>query len=114
MSIHTVEITSDDELDMEARAKQAAEVLMRHYPNHLWAIGWTLGNNLVVKNLAISSMYGFVIPLARIHSESELTRRLVAAGGELLERAGMRRGVWEGEFATNLEGADPRFAPKMQ
>ena len=32
----------------------------------------------------------------------------VDVGGELLERCGMPRGTWDGEFATKLEGSDPK------
>ncbi len=107
--IQTVEVTSSDEIDMEFKAKTAAEVLTRHYPNHLWAVGWAPKGVLVVKNLAISSHYGFTIDCASSFSATDLAHLVVMAGGELLERAGMARGAWDGQMATTLEGSERRF-----
>jgi hypothetical protein len=103
------EITSLDEIDLMDRAKEVGDVLNRHYPGHMWLVGWTDGQTLIVKNLAISSFYGFTIDFARLCSATALTDAAVQAGGELLERAGMRRGAWNGEFAKTLEGSEPRF-----
>ena len=107
MSI-TVDISStEDLLDME-KAKAVGDTLMRHYPNHLWAVSWQ-GHALVVKNLAISSFYGFLIQHGKAATASELAAKAVLAGGELLERAGMKRGKWDGQMAGRLEGSEKRF-----
>ena len=106
--IRLVELTSQDDIaDME-KAKEVGDTLSRHYPHHLWAVGFQ-GGALVVKNLAISSHYGFVIKHASTATASELAHKAVVAGGELLERAGMARGAWDGQAATRLDGSDPRF-----
>ena len=90
------------------KAKQVGDTLNQHYPGHLWAVSWQ-GGVLVVKNLAISSFYGFVIKYADSFSATNLAATAVKAGGELLERAGMPRGKWDGEFAKQLEGSAPQF-----
>ena len=106
--IRLVELTSQDDIaDME-KAKEVGDTLSRHYPHHLWAVGFQ-GGALVVKNLAISSHYGFVIKHANSFSAKHLAQQAVLAGGELLERAGMPRGAWDGQAAQKLEGSDPRF-----
>jgi len=94
-------------LDME-KAKEVGDTLNKHYPGHLWLVLFQ-GRALVVKNLAISSHYGFIIKHTDSFSASDLAHNAVLAGGELLERAGMVRGAWDGRFAGQLEGSDRRF-----
>lgn len=108
--IQTAEITSWDHetVEMEFKAKQACEVLVSHYPAHLWQVGWAPGGCLIVKNAAIPGNYGFSIDCAKEFSASDLSHTVMLAGGELLERCGFKRGEWNGEFATHVEGADPR------
>lgn len=108
--ICTVDISSYDEetVFMEATAKTACQILCDLYPDHLWTVGWHPGHVLAVKNMAIPGNYGFTIDAARVATASEFKRLVRAAGGELLERCGMRRGRWDGEFATHLDGSDPK------
>lgn len=94
-------------LEMQ-KAQEVGEELNKHYPGHLWAVSWQ-GGVLVVKNLAISSHYGFQINYSDSFSASDLAKIAVTAGGELLERAGMERGKWNGGFAEKLEGSESRF-----
>lgn len=105
---HLADLTSTDDLHQMTVAKEIGETLNQHYPNHLWAVAWQ-GDVIVVKNLAISSFYGFVLKPQDTATASELAANAVKAGGELLERAKMARGKWNGEFASVLDGADPRF-----
>ena len=108
--ICTVDITSYDEetVQMEAMAKTACQILCDMYPDHLWTVGWMPGLALCVKNMAIPGNYGFTIDCQKIATSSEFKRLVREAGGELLERCGMRRGRWNGEFATHLDGSDPK------
>lgn len=108
--IQIVEETSIDNetLEMRAKAAEVAETLTRHYPNHLWMVGWAPGMTLIVKNMAIPGQYGFTIDGAKSFSASDLAHTAMLAGGELLERCGFVRGAWNGEFATHVEGADPK------
>lgn len=105
--IQTVDLTPDPEnSQMELIAKMAASVLTRHYPSHLWYVGWAPGMTLVVKNMAISNgRYGFTVDAAKAHSVSHLEHEIMVAGGELLERCGVPRGTWNGEMMdlVNLE-----------
>lgn len=99
--IQTIEHTSIDHetVQMEVKAKEVAETLSRHFPSHLWAVGWAPGMTLVVKNMAIDDgRYGFTIDAARSFSSSDLAHKAMLAGGELLERCGARRGAWDGEI----------------
>lgn len=108
--IQTVEVTSFDHesIQMEAWAKEVAQTLVNHYPAHLWSVGWMPGMTLCVKNMAIPGNYGYTIDGSKVATSSELAKLAMLAGGELLERCGFKRGEWNGEFATHVEGADPR------
>src|SRR6185369_3661128 len=98
--IMTVESTADPEnAQMELVAKMAAGLLSKTYPNHLWAIGWAPGRTLVIKNMAIEDgRYGFTVDAAKAATISELEKAIKFGGGELLERCGVPRGSWDGEF----------------
>lgn len=96
---------SDEILDMQ-KAAEVGDTLFHHYPDHMWVV-YVQGGALVVKNLAISGNYGFILP--KCHTAKELAAVSILAGGELLERAGMKRGRWSGEMAEKLEGSSPEF-----
>jgi hypothetical protein len=99
--IQTVEVGSVDKEtgQMELIAKMAAQKLTDHYPAHVWCVGWAPGMTLVIKNMAISDgRYGYTVDAAKAASVSELEKAIVMGGGELLERCGVARGSWNGEF----------------
>lgn len=76
-------------------AKQIADVLDRHYPGHMWAVNVdSFGGIATVKNLRLSGNWGFVLKLVDTFSGSELDRRIMLAGGELLERYRLHRGAF--------------------
>jgi hypothetical protein len=106
--IHLADLTGTEDIAQMEVAKNIGEALNDHYPNHLWAVSWQ-GGVIVVKNLAISSFYGFVLHPDKLATWSEMKKSAIMAGGELLERAKMARGKWAGQFAQVLDGADPRF-----
>src|SRR5690348_7196908 len=99
--IAIAEVTSLDEIGMMEWAKAVADKLSNVYPNHLWAVAWQ-GKALVVKNLAISGFYGMVLENAQKHSLKYIERDAVMKAGELLERADMKRGSWDGKPAEKL------------
>lgn len=74
-------------------AKDMAEALHAHYPGHLWAVQVDGETGMAdVRNLALSGTWGFRLRLPAIYSASEFKRRVVMAGGELLERYRLKRG----------------------
>jgi len=100
------EITSTEDIALMEKAKIAGDILNDHYPCHLWLVCWQ-GGALVVKNLALGSHYGFI--MKDDPDYGVLAHNAMIAGGELLERARMRRGAWNGEMPTSLDGADPKI-----
>jgi hypothetical protein len=115
LDIQVVDSNPDPENNqMELIAKMAAGILGKHYRNHLWAVGWAPGMTLVIKNMGIEDgRYGFTVDAARAATVSELEKAIVMAGGELLERCGVARGVWNGEF-MKLKHLDYNLGKQQQ
>lgn len=67
-------------------AKQVAEKLHEHYPGQMWAVSVERAQFIVVRNLNLSGQYGYRIDIPTLYSASELARKAIVAGGELLER----------------------------
>jgi len=83
-----------------------ADKLNEHYPGHLWAVHLNdekLGGVVIIRNLAISGKYGYVLKLERIYADPSL-RCVMRAGGEMLERSKMNLSKWNGEFPAFTEG----------
>jgi hypothetical protein len=88
-----------------------AQVLESRYPGYLWEVSGLRGGGLFIKcgQTAHFGTYGYYIQEKDIYSTAHLVELTVQGGGELLERAGLPRGPWNGEIPTRLEGADPRL-----
>lgn len=68
-------------------AKNMAEMLHRHYPGHLWAVTCDGDKGIAtIRNLMLSGDWGFILKLPLIYSASEWDKRVIMAGGEVLER----------------------------
>jgi hypothetical protein len=74
-------------------AKNMAELLHRHYPLHLWAVTVQGDQGIAtVRNLSLSGQWGFVIKLGDIFSATDMDKKVLMAGGEVLERYKVKRG----------------------
>lgn len=101
--------TANDEI----LAKRAADLLDKHYPNHLWAVfvnSEEQGGVMHIKNFSISYRYGMVLHLNKLDPD---LKKVIRSGGELLERAAMARGKWNGRQAGSLEGAKHQPIPEL-
>jgi len=105
VDVQTVEVTSIDaeSIEMEVKAKEVALLLCKTYPDHPWMVGWAPGMTLVVKHMAGDARYGYTIDGGRSFSAKDLAHTAMLAGGELLERMGMTRGRWNGEFGNQYQ-----------
>lgn len=78
----------------EVIAKEVAELLLQHYPGFLWAVSIdsrdTVGM-LDIRNLSLSGKWGFRFPLTEYLDGTDTRRKIVRAGGEMLERYRMPR-----------------------
>jgi hypothetical protein len=89
----TIESASPADATNAALCKQIGAVLGRHYPNHIWKLEVAAEKGVVNVFLAImSTLMGFRIPLVSSYSASEFEKRVMLAGGELLERYRQQRG----------------------
>jgi hypothetical protein len=97
----------------DACAKEAAEVLVTAYPNHGWWVECK-GGVLVIKHLEASGARGLIGMLRKMdqlsHDAGRRKREILIAAGELLERAGLRRGARNEDPVTHLELDDKTLA----
>jgi len=87
-------------------AKRISEVLMKHYNGHAWAVHVNSEGGVIdVKALNISEVYGVRMLYRDVVDDPEM-KKIKMMAGELLERAGLRRGKYNpGEQIKHLEGA---------
>ena len=86
-------------------AKDAADLLHKQYPGYLWAVHVnSKGGMLNIFCPNVSVRYGYTIRLNEVYADPTL-KCVMRAGGEILERAKLRRG-WarQGEAPTAVEG----------
>ena len=90
----------------EQFAKEAAEALFNAYPNHSWWVECR-GGILIIKHFMLSGLRG-VIGMVRHMSalDGDAGKRkkdIINSAGELLERARLRRGAYNGEIPKTME-----------
>lgn len=96
-------------------AQFSADILNKHYPGNLWAVSVnTDAQNaiLTIKALNISHAYGYLIHLKNATMYANTKALVIKAGGEILERAGFKRGV-DNNLATPkyVEGIKDSLQP---
>lgn len=96
----------------DSYAKEAAEVLVAAYPNHSWWIECKQGV-LIIKHLEASGFRGSIGMLRHtdmLDSSAKARKRdYVMKAGEMLERAGMKRGARTSDPVTGFEFDDSRM-----
>lgn len=85
-------------------AKDIAEALNEHYPGHLWAVNCQGEQGIMtIHNLMLSGQWGFVLKLDNNYSASDLRKRAILAGGEILERYKVSRGRINHEHMATMD-----------
>lgn len=85
--------------------------LEQHYPGHNWrvtadhAAGTVAVHLQYFDKLRTNAMMGFRIKIARLNSDPDM-RSVVRAGGELLERFGLRRDAYRVDFETRWRAVE--------
>lgn len=82
-------------------AKNMAELLHRHYPGHLWAVSCD-GKFADVRNMMLSGNWGWRVKVSGLSSGSDFDKKIVRAGGELLERYRLTRGKFNEDHVATL------------
>ena len=90
----------------EMLAKQIAEDLFEAYPNHSWWIEVKQGV-IIIKHFMLSGMRGVIGMVRHLkdtdHDVAARKRDVIRGAGELLERANMARGAYDGSIPTEME-----------
>jgi len=83
---------ADIEAANQTIAREVAECLNTHYPNHAWAVTANIETGIVeVYNLKLSGEWGFILHIDAMATDPGL-KMVINAGGELLERYNVKRG----------------------
>ena len=99
--------TANDEI----LAKRAADMLNQHYPNYLWAVNVNStpsGGVMIIKNFSVSYRYGYVLHTEKLDNK---LKKVMRAGGDILERAKLNRGRWLEEELKHIDGVPDRHQP---
>jgi hypothetical protein len=98
------------------------KILNNHYPGYRWAIDFdeTQGvakivNFTLLDPLQTHEMYGYVLHLRTVYEDqSNQWRKLIRAGGEILERASMDRKAWDMHtYPKKIEGVREKHQPRL-
>ena len=83
-------------------ARRITEVLQKHYRGHLWGVN-VRRSVATIHNFSLSGNYGYVLHVEKIKGEDDLKRGVVRAGGEILERYRLERGMVNGDQLRGLK-----------
>lgn len=84
-------------------SRDMAETLHTAYPQHLWAVTCEGDKGIAtVRNLALAGNWGFVLKLSELSTASDWKKKVVMAGGELLERFRLSRGMANNDAIADL------------
>jgi len=83
-------------------AKNAAEMLNRAYPGHLWAVD-VEGSVMNIRDMLLSGSMGYTLHIPAIYSASSWDKDVIFAGGEILERYNIARGKWRDGATQHLK-----------
>jgi hypothetical protein len=76
-------------------SKEIADTLHAHYPGHLWGVTVQGVHGVAdIRNLMLDARYGYRLKIVKEYSASNLKRRVILAGGEILERYKLDRGAY--------------------
>lgn len=107
MSNEILSVAGTDDAELEAANMMMAEAccsaLMKWYPGHFWAINADIrGGQIVVFNMHISQTHGYILNVDDWLQQHAVTKALMVAGGEILERHGMPRGKFDADIYATL------------
>lgn len=94
-----MEVTKAEELTLTEmiQARNIGEVLEKKYPGWLWLVR-ILDGVAMIHSLRLSGKHGFVLHVDQIDNDY---KKVMQAGGEMLERYGFSRGPYNHEKWLN-------------
>jgi hypothetical protein len=114
------ELTPTTSLQGMYDASEMIRVLSKHYPVYRWGIEYDEDGkivkvfNLTLQNpIASREMYGWVFHLSTVlEDKANGWRKLIMAGGQILERANMERKAWDMyTLPKHIDGVRPKHQP---
>lgn len=97
---------NNDQPDMPSPEEQflamrIAQLLDTKYPGHVWGvhINKTVAT---VRNMMLSGTHGYTLHLSNLRTDDDFNRRVIRAGGEILERFAVSRGKLRTDEIANL------------
>ena len=101
-------------------SKQVGDILMEVYPGYAWLVRVNSdGGVCMIKCGQIEcALAGGIMPSMVIHMQnmtdpSILRKKIIRFGGELLERANLKRGKWSGELPKRVDGIAEQHQPRI-
>lgn len=99
MDAHTdIDIHTEHDAADIIICQQVNEILQKHYPGHLWAIGCNHDAGIIHIELPYQTRvqtrfpFGFLMHISSTKSYTEMEKKVMQFGGELLERYKLVRG----------------------
>ena len=84
-------------------AKVIAETLDKHYPGHAWMVDANVMQGIVrIHNLELSQEYGYILHTDSLINDPSMSLT-IRAGGEFLERFGLKRGKLDRDELANKD-----------
>jgi hypothetical protein len=122
-STKTIDVLPDDSAGTVAAdmimAKQVADTLMEVYPGYMWLVRADHRNGVclircgqISAQLQTQLVPSMVMHLRNMTDPSIVRKTVIKMGGELLERASLTRGKWDGTKCKRLDGLAERYQPK--
>ena len=94
MTITTVQPyveTAPHPIDMQL-ARELSRVLTAHYPGYMWAVNVDHTQGIAtIECWDASQRHGYVLHMGALGSANDVKNAAIKAGGEILERHGLRR-----------------------
>lgn len=98
--------------------KQIGDLLWQHYPGHQWIVEPPKGGVVVIRHGLIGARHGwgYVLHVKDFSTWDALRDRVILAGGELMERANIRRGpVRDSDDAPkHIDGLPDKHQPQRK
>lgn len=83
--------------------KNITEVLLKHYPDHLWGVALSDDCSMTyIRCFSVSGEMGYSLHTNKLNGD-DMKRKVKVAGGEILERYNMSRGMYRGDEHADLK-----------
>lgn len=102
--VKTVDQSAFNIIDADL-CRKISDILMMHYPEHLWMVGADHQAGMIYVELPYDSVirnfqFGFNMHISKLGNARTMEKKVMKAGGELLERFKLKRGRADDGFLS--------------